>query len=150
MKRVLLLVICSFFLLITNAQTATDSVKATITAMFEGMKNSDTNVLRSVFAEAAILQTIVQSKEGKTQVRSEDVSGFVTSIGKLPKGSADERITFDVIKVDAALAIAWTPYKFYFNGQLYHCGVNSFQLVRLEGKWKIQYIIDTRRRENCE
>lgn len=118
--------------------------------MFEGMKNSDTNVLRSVFAEAAILQTIVQSKEGKTQVRSEDVSGFVTSIGKLPKGSADERITFDVIKVDAALAIAWTPYKFYFNGQLYHCGVNSFQLVRLEGKWKIQYIIDTRRRENCE
>lgn len=150
MKQILVFVFFISGTLAGNAQAAADSIKATINAMFEGMKNADTTTLRSVFADDAILQTIVQSKEGKTVVRSSDVSSFVTSIGKLAKGSADERITFDAIKVDAALAIAWTPYKFYFNGQLFHCGVNSFQLVRLDGKWKIQYIIDTRRRENCE
>ncbi|HNA01067.1 MAG TPA: hypothetical protein PLN49_09415, partial [Ferruginibacter sp.] len=68
----------------------------------------------------------------------------------LPKDAADERITFDVVRVDGALAIAWTPYKFYFNGKFSHCGVNSFQLVRFNGEWKIQYLIDTRRKAGCE
>jgi len=55
-----------------------------------------------------------------------------------------------VVKIDGPLAIVWTPYKFYFNGKFSHCGVNSFQLVRFNGVWKIQYLIDTRRRAGCE
>jgi hypothetical protein len=63
---------------------------------------------------------------------------------------ADERITFETIKIDGPLAVAWTPYKFYYEGKFSHCGVNSFQLVRLNGAWKIQYLIDTRRRTGCQ
>ena len=151
MKAILLIVFATTLISSSlKAQTAEDSVKTTINTLFEGMKNSDTSVLRSVFADSAILQTISRSREGKAIVRSEAVGTFVESIGKLEKGSADERITFDVIKVDGALAIAWTPYKFFFNGKLNHCGVNSFQLVRFDGKWKVQYLIDTRRRDGCE
>jgi hypothetical protein len=150
MKRVLLFFSLCFTAGSLLSQTAEDSVKTTINTLFEGMKNSDTLLLRSVFADSAILQTIARTKEGKTSVRTDGVSGFVESVGKLQKGSADERISYDVVKIDGALAIAWTPYKFYFNGKLNHCGVNSFQLVRLDGKWKIQYLIDTRRREGCE
>lgn len=65
------------------------------------------------------------------------------------RGGLDERIQFDVVKVDGPLASVWTPYKFYFKGQFSHCGVNSFQLVRVNGEWKIQYLIDTRRRNDC-
>ena len=43
-----------------------------------------------------------------------------------------------------------TPYKFYVGEKFSHCGVNSFQLVKIRGEWKIQYIIDTRRRQNCD
>lgn len=151
MKAIFLIVfVTSFITSSLNAQTAEDSVKTTINTLFEGMKNSDTSLLRSVFADSAILQTISHSREGKAVVRNEAVGGFVESIGKLEKGSADERITFDVIKIDGALASAWTPYKFFFNGKLNHCGVNSFQLVRFDGKWKVQYLIDTRRRDGCE
>ncbi|MFT2543406.1 hypothetical protein ACMWP9_36050, partial [Escherichia coli] len=67
----------------------------------------------------------------------------------IPKNMADERIVFDVVKIDADLAIVWTPYQFYRNGTFSHCGVNSFQLVRLNGRWKIQYLIDTRRKTGC-
>ncbi|HNJ29817.1 MAG TPA: hypothetical protein PLQ40_12740, partial [Ferruginibacter sp.] len=83
-------------------------------------------------------------------VKTDAVADFANSISKLPKDAADERITFDVVRVDGALAIAWTPYKFYFNGKFSHCGVNSFQLVRFNGEWKIQYLIDTRRKAGCE
>jgi hypothetical protein len=48
------------------------------------------------------------------------------------------------------MAAAWTPYRFYRNGEFSHCGVNSFQLVKMAEGWKIVYIIDTRRKEPCE
>ena len=134
----------------TAAQSSEDSVKATINQMFEAMKNADPVALKDVFADSAVLQTVGRNKEGKTVIRTDAVSGFADQIGKLTKGSAIEKITFETIKIDGPLAIAWTPYKFYYNGAFSHCGVNSFQLVRINDKWKIVCLIDTRRRTACE
>ena len=47
------------------------------------------------------------------------------------------------------MANAWAPYEFYINSEFSHCGINSFQLIKIEGNWKIIYIIDTRRKDNC-
>jgi len=96
------------------------------------------------------LQTIGANREGKTIIRNEKVSGFAESVSKATKGDLDERIDFGSIKIDGGLASVWTPYKFYYKGQFSHCGVNSFQLVRINGAWKIQYLIDTRRKQPCE
>lgn len=144
----LTILICS--VTIGHAQTTEDSVKATINKLFEGMKNSNGSLIKEAFADSAILQTIGRSQEGNTVIRTDEVKGFVESIGKIAKGDADERIQFETIKIDGPLAIVWTPYKFYYKGQFSHCGVNSFQLVRIGGNWKIQYLIDTRRRQGCE
>lgn len=133
-----------------NAQKATeDSVKAAVNSLFTAMKNADATALKTAFAEKAILQTISRTKEGNTVVRDEPVAEFAEAVGKMKKDSADERITFETIRIDGPLAMVWTPYSFYFNGQFSHCGVNSFQLVRIDNVWKIQYIIDTRRRAGC-
>lgn len=151
MKQFLiLLTIIVFTHTITNAQSAEDSIKATINQLFDGMKNADAGALKEAFADSAIVQTIGRNKEGQTIIRTDAVRDFMDQVGKMPKGAADERITFETIKIDGPLAVAWTPYKFYYNGNFSHCGVNSFQLVRVSGKWKIQYLIDTRRRQGCE
>ena len=114
------------------------------------MKNADGAALTTCFADSVIFQTITRNKEGKTIVRNEDASGFAASVSNAKPGSLDEQIEFEEVKTDGPLAIAWTPYKFYFEGKFSHCGVNSFQLVRFNGEWKIQYIIDTRRRDGCD
>ncbi len=59
-------------------------------------------------------------------------------------------VHFEVIRIDADLAVVWTPYKFFVGKKFSHCGVNSFQLIKLNGNWKIQYLIDTRRKEGCD
>lgn len=146
-----------FFILLTvivsgsdaSAQTPEDSVKAVINKMFTAMKKADGVMLKSAFSDSIVFQSIGRNKEGITIVKNESPSGFIDQIGKATPGSFDERITFETIKVDGPLASAWTPYQFYFNNQFSHCGVNSFQLVRFNGEWKIQYIIDTRRKDNC-
>ncbi len=130
----------------SHAQKAEDSVKAVINKLFTAMKSSDAKTLQDCFADSAILQTITASG----RIRNESVAAFANAIAKLPKDSADERITYDMVKVDDALATAWTPYQFYYGGRFSHCGVNSFQLVRIRGAWKIQYLIDTRRKNRCQ
>ena len=131
------------------AQTAIDSVKATINNLFTAMKTSDSAMLRSAFADSAVLQTIQKDKTGNIRIKNESVMDFASFIGKQEKMSVDEQIIFEVVKTDADLAFAWTPYKFYFKNKFSHCGVNSFQLVRIKNIWKIQYLIDTRRNTGC-
>ena len=150
MKCFLLFLTGLFFYCSANAQTTEDSVKAAVNKLFEGMKNSDAVAIRTAFSDSAVLQTITRNKEGKTVVVNEQVASFAASVAGLPKGEADERIQYDVIRIDGPLAIVWTPYKFYFKGVFSHCGVNSFQLVRFNGEWKIQYLIDTRRKKGCD
>ena len=146
MKKILFVLSIQFLAGVVSAQTAEDSVKAVVNKLFAAMKQSDAKSLQECFADSAILQTITRS--GK--IRNDAVKDFISQIRSLPKDSADERITFDVVKVDDGLAIAWTPYQFYYAGKFSHCGVNSFQLIKVSGVWKIQYLIDTRRRLNCK
>jgi hypothetical protein len=149
MKYFLILLTLAVYGKTANAQSAEDSVKAAINKMFTAMKNADAVSLKNSFADSIILQTIILNKEGVTEVRNETTAEFIDFVGKQSPGAADERISFETIKIDGPLAIAWTPYNFYFNGKFSHCGVNSFQLVRFNGEWKIQYIIDTRRKQGC-
>ena len=74
----------------------------------------------------------------------------MSSFSKLSKNDADEKIKFEAIHIDGNLASVFTPYEFYYKGKFSHCGANSFQFVKQNNVWKIQYIIDTRRKENCE
>ena len=133
-----------------KAQNAEDSVKAVVNNLFTAMKNSDSILLKTCFAEKSILQTIIKNKEGMASVKDESLNDFVVSVSTSPKGSLDEQIVFDIIRIDGPLAIVWTPYNFYYNGKFLHCGVNSFQLVKVSGEWKIQYLVDTRRKMGCK
>lgn len=151
MKQILILLTSAFLICsISKAQSAEDSVKAVINQLFDGMRNVDGEKLKHVFADSAILQTIKRKADGGYYVQNDVVKIFIESISKSKKDSLDERISFETIKIDGPLASVWTPYKFYYAGKFSHCGVNSFQLVRINGHWKIQYLVDTRRRQGCE
>ena len=142
---------CLYIIMAMNcmAQSAEDSVKNVIGQMFTAMKNADAVTLRTLFADSALLQSIA-TPEGKVIIRNESIRDFIELVGKQPVGAVEERIQFETVKVSGPLAAVWTTYSFYFNGKFSHCGVNSFQLVRINNTWKIQYIIDTRRKEGCE
>ena len=151
MNRILILLTAIILISnITRAQSAEDSVKAVVNQLFAAMKGANAAMLKEAFADSAVLQTIRRKQDGTFFVQNEKVGDFVEQIGKAKKDSLDERITFETVKIDGPLAIAWTPYKFYYAGNFSHCGVNSFQLVRINGRWKIQFLIDTRRRQGCD
>jgi hypothetical protein len=151
MKRILILLTATIFIsTIIKAQSAEDSVKAIVNQLFTSMRNIDVAKLKEAFADGAVLQTISRKQDGSFFVQDEKINDFAENIGKAKKDSLDEQIVFETIKIDGPLASVWAPYKFYYAGKFSHCGVDSFQLVRINGRWKIQFLIDTRRRQGCD
>lgn len=147
MKNIFLLaflIVCASFQ--THAQNSDEEIRKVITTLFEGMRNADSAAVAGVFSSDCTMQTIATDKAGKVLVKTEQVSRFVSSIAKQKPGVIDEQIVFETIKIDGPLAIVWTPYRFIYNGNFSHSGVNMFCLVNLDGQWKIQYLIDTRRK----
>jgi hypothetical protein len=150
MKKLLIVLIMLTAFDRAFAQTADhDAIKKTVNTLFDAMRKNDTVLLRSTFADGMMLQTIMSKKDGNTQLGTEHPEDFIKALAKPHKDAYDERITFADIKIDGPLASVWTPYKFYIGDKFSHCGVNVFQLMKGTGGWKIIYIVDTRRKDNC-
>lgn len=144
-----ILVILTIISTTARAQTDEIAVKAVVNKLFVGIRKSDTALIRSAFSVNSILQTVIKNSEGTVSVISEPLDSFLAAISKPHTQAYDERITFDVLRIGGDLAMVWAPYKFYVGNTFSHCGVDAFQLVKINNEWKIQYLIDTRRREDC-
>ncbi|UCS95308.1 nuclear transport factor 2 family protein [Echinicola marina] len=124
-------------------------IRSVIASLFEGMHERDEGLLKGAFAEEAVLQTIKQGPDG-TSVETSRPREFVNELATVPAEMVlEEKILSMEIRQDGAMASVWAPYAFYINGDLSHCGVNSFQLVKKQEGWKVVYIIDTRRKKGC-
>jgi len=122
------------------------AIKTVINNFFTGLEKGDTVLLKSACTDDPVFQTFMANQDGTMQVYTEDFDEFVRFVGTPTKEKYKEEIEFEAIHAEKSLASVWTPYKFYVNGKVSHCGTNSFQLVKTADGWKIQYIIDTRRR----
>ena len=136
-----------------NAQIKTDEqavVKKTIETFFEGFHKGDTLLMKSTMLDKFTTQTAFKNREGKDVLVTENSSKLIKAIAERPESQKwDERLLDFKIQIDGNMANVWTPYEFWFNGNFSHCGVNSFQLFKDNGIWKIIYLIDTRRKAGC-
>jgi hypothetical protein len=151
MKRFLFVILMAYPAITLAQSSAEAEVKQDVLSFFEAFHLQDTTALKSMAKGDIIMQSIGTDTEGQTVLNQNSYSKFVRSIGGIPKETEfEERLLDFRIQVDGRMANAWTPYEFWYNGQLSHCGVNSFQLIKESDGWKIIYLVDTRRREGCK
>ena len=143
MKNLFLLLFC---LSIQMSFGQESDVKQTIVDFFYGFHAKDTVKMRNQFAKEIVMHS-VSERNRQVVLKSESATDFLKMIASIPKSEKfEERLLSYNIQIDGAMAHVWTPYEFYINGKLSHTGVNSFQLFSDNGKWKITYCIDTRKR----
>ncbi len=127
-----------------------DVVSHKIDLLFDAMRANDSTTITDLFVEGATLSSIfTEAQSGKVVKKSSPAARFVTAIGTPHENQWDERLASKEIKVDGAMAMAWTDYSFYVDGAFSHCGVNVFEFMNTEAGWQISSITDTRRKENC-
>lgn len=128
-----------------------DSVKISdiIYSIFDGMRESDTSKMTPYMHSEMKMQTLSVDEKGNKISQLSEAKAWLTAVANNTDNLYDEQIENLYIQTDGAVASAWMDYKFYLNNKLSHCGINSFQFIKINEKWKIIYIIDSRFKNNC-
>ncbi len=121
-----------------------DPILSPIQDLFEGMREHDKTRILNQFTQTAVLQRLTK----KGEIKHTDIKQFAQSVSENP-ASLDEHLLAIRISQQDGLASVWSPFAFYLNGKLSHCGTNSFQLVKVNGQWKIHYLIDVTHTGDC-
>jgi len=125
-----------------------DAIMKPVNALFDGMYSSDSAMVSNTFTNNATLFT-VGDKDGEPIFNEGNIPNFLKSIGGVKPGFFKEVISNEKVQVDGNFASVWCDYSFYLNGEIHHCGINLFLLLKTENGWKIRQITDTRN-QNCK
>lgn len=114
------------------------AVLAPIHAMFDGMAKRDAAAIKAPTLPGG---TMVLMRDGKpAQMTFEE---FAERVGKPGKAQIEERIHHPLVRIDNDLAVVWAPFDFLVDGKVDHCGTDLFDMVRVDGQWKIASVADT-------
>ena len=132
-------------LVATTFNAAAESPTTPIDNLFDAMREHNGDKLLAQFTGSAMLQ---RAKEDGS-IHTSDIQKFADALTH-SKAYLDEQLLASEVHESGNLASVWTPYVFYRDKQISHCGVNSFQLVKSNDGWKIHYLIDNVFQGDCE
>ncbi len=113
--------------------------------MFDAIQEHNNKGLLVLFFDGAILERATK----ENTIKVSNLAKFADFIGKTSK-NLDEQLFNIHIHQSGNLASAWTPFAFYLDGKLSHCGVNNFQPIKQQEQWKIRYLVDNAYLGDCE
>lgn len=135
----------------TQQKTQEKSIKKVISTFFDGLHKGDSTLMATTLHKDIKIQTTTNNREGSSVLKTETKAQLLAGIAnKKPADKYFEKLLSYDIKIDGNLASVWTPYEFYYNDTFSHCGANSFQMYHNNGKWEIIFLVDMRRRGNCD
>ncbi len=153
MKKIIFL---TFFTLFISFSACTQSYQGDSTQIaeiihdvFDGMRESDTTKMAPYMHPNLKMQSLNVDGGSNEVSQLNGAQGWLNAVAKNDGDVWNEQIDNLKIQTDGAVASAWMDYKFYLGDKLSHCGINSFQFIKMDGKWKIIYIIDSRFKSNC-
>ncbi len=123
------------------------SVLVAIKTMFDGLAARDTALMSSVLDPTTrLVQT--STRDGEPSYRSVGMDRFLGGIGGDGPSIREDFFNPQIVIHDN-LATVWVDYTFYIDGEVSHCGEDTFQLARRATGWIIVALADTQRREGC-
>lgn len=125
-----------------------DKVLAVLDQFFEGLRAADPTLWQPILVpEGTVMVTSKREGEWKFSTRT-----LASDIERLPGNEAviDERYYRPTVMIHETIATVWTPYDLYAGGEFSHCGIDVFQLLKIDGAWKIVQAAYTVEPEGCE
>ena len=123
-------------LLAAAEPSATDdkaAVQAAVDEFIAAINSGDAAALDALLHDdgAAFIQGYVKGREGlRVRPNKESVDGMKTATSRY-----SERYWNPTIMVHRDIAHFWAPYSFDIDGKRSHCGIDSFNLTKVDGNW---------------
>jgi hypothetical protein len=110
--------------------------------------NHDTEALKQVMVAEGT--TFLQRR---TKAETRPVARRPNAEFLKPDPNADpfiERYWNPTVQVRGDIAMVWTPYELRDNGQVVHCGIDAFDMVKLDGRWRVGNASFTMEPDACD
>ncbi len=122
-------------------------ILATVDRFLLAIGNHDDAALEEILITEGVswIQTITPGNE-------RPVRPYTNASMMEPDPDADpfiERYWSPTVMVRGLLAQVWAPYELRDNGEQVHCGIDAFQMVHLDGAWRVASILSTMEPESC-
>ncbi len=151
MKKFLLTLIISGPLVSTGAIANDADEKAAVVEVvrtfFEAMTAKDSEKSSAVMTTDGVLYGYRENDAGLQIIRpthADYLEGLATRENELI-----ERFWEPTVLLHERMAVVWTPYDLYVDGEFSHCGIDNFSLLKLEQGWKITGIVFSMEADNC-
>jgi hypothetical protein len=145
--RLFLVFLLSFIGFQVFPQEGKSAPSEIVESFFKAFHLQDTTQMKSFVYGNIQMKSISENPNGEVVVQESGFSEFLKSIKSIPAHMKfEEKVLSYKINSDDLLSTVWTPYEFYINREMSHCGVNNFQLLETENGWKIFSIVDTRKK----
>lgn len=127
---------------VTGDWAAERAVLDAVQRLWIAMHDGDGDAVRGVFASNARLVG-VGMEDGRPVVETTPVEAFAAAVAR-GGGGWNERMYDPEVRIDGDIASVWTFYTFHRGDAFSHCGIDSFELAKIDG-WKVTQVADTRR-----
>jgi hypothetical protein len=140
-------------LLVAAAPAAADErsdrgeILAAVQGLFDALAARDARAIMAlVVPEGTIAAHVAQG--GVSRLRAQRWQEWANG---LAEGSErlEERMHGPRVRIRGDMASVWTEYSFYRDGAFSHCGVDAFDMARIDGRWRILNLSFTMEREGC-
>lgn len=103
--------------------------------------------------QALMAEVVPEGRATANDVNSHRVNSiawpaFVEHIARIP-GRPVERLIDPHVHVEGDIAMIWSRYEIELDGRFLHCGIDHFDLVRQDGRWKVLNLTWTQQTEGC-
>ena len=123
-------------------------VRATAEQFFLAIETKDRALLESIMVPGSLnisTQELQNDQAKITTLNYTSMIDLLTGAGNEKK----ERAWDETILVQGHIAVYWAPYDFHVDQKFTHCGIDSFQLIKKDGRWLISNASWTRETLNC-
>lgn len=107
---------------------------ATVQRFFDGMAASDGAAVAAVTLPGGVFTSIRPAPNGGTKIGRIPVEAFIKN---LKPGFHEAMWAPKVVLRGGLLATVTAPYEFKLDGKTSHCGIDVFDLAKVDGQWKI-------------
>jgi hypothetical protein len=137
-------------LLFAASITAADkaAVMAPVEATFAALAAHDGAAILAQTLGIGGATVATEAADGSHSLRQLSWTEFAGAIKPGPE-AWEEKLGDTILRIDGDIAMVWGRYTFRIDGKVHHCGMDHFQLTRVEGQWKITSLTWSSRTTGC-
>ncbi len=118
-----------------------------VQTFFDAMTARDVDGMRAMLTSDGIFYGYRETSEG-LQIMSPTHQRYVDGLAEGERRLV-ERFWDPQVLLHDRMAVVWTPYDLYIDGEFSHCGIDNFSLLKMEEGWKITGIVFSMETDDC-